>query len=161
MTGNGIWCEDINECAINNGGCSIVPKVQCRNMMPGFSCDGCPAGYEGDGRYCKKVLLISWLQKNGNKSVNFCLLRKKHFSHKMKRCDCVGWESIFNINDLIIMYWFYFNYFRLQFAMSKTGGVLHWLLVLNLVQPLVASVSLDILETVLVKKVVNQMEELR
>lgn len=31
LTGNGIHCLDIDECAINNGGCSLNPKVKCIN----------------------------------------------------------------------------------------------------------------------------------
>lgn len=30
-TGNGMTCYDIDECATNNGGCSLMPKVRCIN----------------------------------------------------------------------------------------------------------------------------------
>jgi cubilin len=30
-SGNGYTCSDINECETNNGGCSLLPKVECIN----------------------------------------------------------------------------------------------------------------------------------
>lgn len=30
-SGNGLFCSDINECLIDNGGCSLYPKVHCIN----------------------------------------------------------------------------------------------------------------------------------
>lgn len=30
-TGNGHYCKDVNECETNNGGCSMLPFVQCIN----------------------------------------------------------------------------------------------------------------------------------
>lgn len=36
LTGNGIYCRDIDECADNNGGCSINPKVKCINSFVSF-----------------------------------------------------------------------------------------------------------------------------
>ena len=71
MTGNGKYCEDINECLINNGGCSTTPKVQCRNKSPGFQCDPCPAGYEGDGRYCRKASICD-VQNGGCSPLATC-----------------------------------------------------------------------------------------
>ncbi|KAF4532440.1 hypothetical protein B566_EDAN014445, partial [Ephemera danica] len=38
-TGNGYFCNDINECLNNNGGCSTNPMVQCiNNMGDGTTC---------------------------------------------------------------------------------------------------------------------------
>jgi hypothetical protein len=32
-TGNGFYCSDIDECQVNNGGCSVAPLVQCINTQ--------------------------------------------------------------------------------------------------------------------------------
>ena len=32
-TGNGFYCNDIDECLVNNGGCSQSPRVQCINTQ--------------------------------------------------------------------------------------------------------------------------------
>lgn len=36
LTGNGIHCRDIDECATDNGGCSLNPKVKCINSYVRF-----------------------------------------------------------------------------------------------------------------------------
>jgi len=47
---NGPLCEnDINECEINNGGCS--EQATCKNIEGGFECT-CKDGYSGDGISC-------------------------------------------------------------------------------------------------------------
>ncbi|RZC32589.1 cubilin, partial [Asbolus verrucosus] len=51
-SGNGYYCKDIDECAQNNGGCSVNPMVQCVNTLGSRICGNCPAGYTGDGVSC-------------------------------------------------------------------------------------------------------------
>uniref|UniRef100_A0A8C1I6Q0 Cubilin (intrinsic factor-cobalamin receptor) n=1 Tax=Cyprinus carpio TaxID=7962 RepID=A0A8C1I6Q0_CYPCA len=48
--GNGYSCQDVDECATNNGGCSTSPMVPCLNTMGSVipSCT-CPPGYVGNG----------------------------------------------------------------------------------------------------------------
>ena len=33
FSGNGFYCSDVDECRINNGGCSLSPFVQCINTQ--------------------------------------------------------------------------------------------------------------------------------
>jgi HYR domain-containing protein len=40
-------CEDVNECAIGNGGCSRLSG--CENTPGSRTCGGCPKDYRGDG----------------------------------------------------------------------------------------------------------------
>ncbi|XP_040824205.1 cubilin [Ochotona curzoniae] len=57
--GNGYICEDINECEINNGGCSVAPLVDCMNTPGSYYCLACPSGYQGDGRTCTPIDICS------------------------------------------------------------------------------------------------------
>ncbi|XP_002071743.3 cubilin homolog [Drosophila willistoni] len=52
LTGNGVSCRDLDECAVNNGGCSLSPKVDCINTYGSNHCGACPVGWMGDGRTC-------------------------------------------------------------------------------------------------------------
>ncbi|KAK1176504.1 thrombospondin-4-like isoform X2 [Acipenser oxyrinchus oxyrinchus] len=42
-TGDGVHCDDIDECRFN----PCFPGVRCVNTVPGFRCDACPLGYTG------------------------------------------------------------------------------------------------------------------
>ncbi|XP_077570797.1 thrombospondin-4-B-like isoform X2 [Stigmatopora nigra] len=42
-TGDGIQCDDIDECQFN----PCYPGVKCENTAPGFRCGKCPKGYDG------------------------------------------------------------------------------------------------------------------
>ena len=53
FTGDGHSCADVDECAADNGGCSLSPRVSCRNLVGGVECGACPVGYTGDGRTCE------------------------------------------------------------------------------------------------------------
>ncbi len=48
-TGDGIICEDIDECAVANGGCAAA--ATCTNMDGDYSCT-CPSSTVGDGTVC-------------------------------------------------------------------------------------------------------------
>lgn len=50
FSGNGYYCTDIDECAINNGGCAL--GVVCENTHGSYHCGSCPSGFQGDGRVC-------------------------------------------------------------------------------------------------------------
>uniref|UniRef100_A0A1I8EZ18 Cubilin n=1 Tax=Wuchereria bancrofti TaxID=6293 RepID=A0A1I8EZ18_WUCBA len=55
MTGNGMICLDVDECASENlETCSKDPPVKCINTIGSYECAPCPPGYKGDGHICKK-----------------------------------------------------------------------------------------------------------
>ncbi|XP_055842375.1 cubilin homolog isoform X2 [Episyrphus balteatus] len=64
FTGNGLACRDLDECAINNGGCSINPFVACINSYGSFHCGECPIGWSGDGRICTRTAGASCSNNN-------------------------------------------------------------------------------------------------
>ena len=43
-TGDGFTCNDIDECEVNNGGCSVNPRVACLNTVGSMTCGPCPTG---------------------------------------------------------------------------------------------------------------------
>jgi hypothetical protein len=47
--GDGVNCAEIDECAKNNGGCSV--NATCENAIGSFKCI-CKAGFAGDGKTC-------------------------------------------------------------------------------------------------------------
>jgi alpha-tubulin suppressor-like RCC1 family protein len=44
---NPLTCDDIDECAVENGGCD--PLTQCTNQPGTRTCGACPQGYSGNG----------------------------------------------------------------------------------------------------------------
>ncbi|VDO38210.1 unnamed protein product, partial [Onchocerca flexuosa] len=55
MTGNGMICLDVDECANENlQTCSKDPLVKCINTIGSYECAPCPPGYKGNGHICKK-----------------------------------------------------------------------------------------------------------
>jgi len=57
FTGNGfISCDDINECATANGGCSMF--AECANSPGSYNCT-CKFGYVGDGVDCNATSVCS------------------------------------------------------------------------------------------------------
>ena len=51
-SGDGQTCTDVNECAVNNGGCDV--HAECLNRPGSFVCR-CAAGYVGDGATCLPI----------------------------------------------------------------------------------------------------------
>ncbi|KAK3253170.1 hypothetical protein CYMTET_37562 [Cymbomonas tetramitiformis] len=50
----GEGCVDVDECAVDNGGCWVAPaddrvKAPCVNSPGGYTCGSCPAGMRGSG----------------------------------------------------------------------------------------------------------------
>ncbi|KAK6108635.1 CUB domain family protein [Brugia pahangi] len=55
MTGNGMICLDVDECASEDlETCSKDPPVKCINTIGSYECASCPPGYKGNGHICKK-----------------------------------------------------------------------------------------------------------
>lgn len=52
FTGDGISCEDVDECATENGGCAA--DADCMNTAGGHNCV-CKPGFSGDGKTCTDV----------------------------------------------------------------------------------------------------------
>ncbi|MFZ4580060.1 MAG: EGF domain-containing protein [Myxococcota bacterium] len=51
-SGDGLVCDDVNECVANNGGCDA--NAQCTNVPGSVTC-ACKAGFTGDGKVCTDV----------------------------------------------------------------------------------------------------------
>lgn len=46
---------DVNECTAERPHCSMDPPVPCVNLPGSYVCGSCPAGFEGNGYYCRDV----------------------------------------------------------------------------------------------------------
>jgi hypothetical protein len=67
VTGDGVTCADVDECAANNGGCDTMPMASCTNNVAApASCD-CPPTLSGDGVGVDGCVLgDACLRNNGN-----------------------------------------------------------------------------------------------
>ena len=83
-SGNGYSCSDIDECLVDNGGCSRTPYVECVNTQGSHTCGGCPPGYSGSGRFCSYVgycvvnnggchPMATCIEQSGNYWFVFCI----------------------------------------------------------------------------------------
>ena len=52
FSGDGLTCDDIDECQVDNGGCD--PLATCANTVGGRACS-CPSGFTGDGVTCAET----------------------------------------------------------------------------------------------------------
>jgi formylglycine-generating enzyme required for sulfatase activity len=93
VEGSSDHCDDVDECATNNGGCHA--NATCTNTPGSWTC-GCQDGYAGDGRICVEVVRKSlagetfefsripegtfWMgaQKTNPSSVNYDSMAEAH-----------------------------------------------------------------------------------
>lgn len=80
-TGSGFLCTDVNECLVQNGGCSVQPMVTCINTIGSSTCGSCPPGYAGDGRTCSYVGLCQ--TNNGGCHPNARCQGQSHFQLRL------------------------------------------------------------------------------
>ena len=52
FAGNGLQCQDIDECAAGNNNCH--EKAKCENTQGSYTCT-CVSGYEGNGESCQDI----------------------------------------------------------------------------------------------------------
>ncbi|XP_011185073.1 cubilin homolog [Zeugodacus cucurbitae] len=85
LTGNGVNCRDIDECATQNGGCSMNPRVACLNTYGSYHCGDCPLGWVGDGHSC--VRRSGSIDGNGATATSCAL---NNYCHPLAKCTEVS-----------------------------------------------------------------------
>ncbi|XP_028676837.1 thrombospondin-2 isoform X1 [Erpetoichthys calabaricus] len=98
--GNGISCEDLNECDLVSDVCFKVNNVQrCVNTDPGFHCLPCPPRYKGTQPYgmgveaAKKNKQVCEPENPCKEKTHNChkfseCIYLGHFSDPMYKCEC-------------------------------------------------------------------------
>ena len=89
-TGDGFHCNAYDRCLINNGGCSISPRVSCfpSSSSDRVVCGPCPPGYVGDGITCSTVDGDICSTNNGGCSPDATCIANVAISARFRQCRC-------------------------------------------------------------------------